>query len=114
MNHKDKILVQQSLKKALSRVSALKRQVLATKDALKKAEQKFDPGRESAADANIDALNEATQEIEAQIATTKQVENRTSAPTENMADFDPAEHLGAALKKLARGCGCSSLKQVDE
>ena len=114
MNQKDKILVQQSLKQALSRVSALKRQVLATKDALKKAEQNFDPRREGVAAANIDALNEAKKEIEAQIEETKQAENQTSANPENMADFDPAEHLGAALKKLARGCNCPSLKQTEK
>lgn len=113
MNQKDKILVQQSLKQALSRVSALKRQVLATKDALKNAEQKFDPSRESAA-ANMTALNEAEQKIEAQIEETKQAADSTSPPTENVADFDPAEHLSAAIKKLARGCGCSNLKQVEK
>jgi predicted nucleic acid-binding Zn-ribbon protein len=103
MNHKDKILVQQSLSQALSRVAALKKQVSAAKTALKKAEEQLQPEASApSAEKNMAALQAAEQAITEQIAA---------------ADNDPADPMSplrAALKKIARGCDCPNLKEAEE
>ena len=110
MNQKDKILVSQSLKQALSRVTALKTQLAATKKSLKAAESTLLPeARDSTALAP--ALDNAEAEIN---NLSKTVQPANTAPVvEDMANFDPTEKLSAALKKLARGCDCPNLKNSE-
>lgn len=105
MTNKDKLLIEQGLRQVLSHVSTLKKQVQATKTALQKAEDEFNPLKQKVADTNLAALDTTEQALREQID--------APATAEDIASFDPTVKLSAALKTLARGCGCSNLKAPD-